>query len=41
MLVLDEADELATATLAELRVLQDGEMDPLSPAAVVLVGACY
>jgi type II secretory pathway predicted ATPase ExeA len=39
VLVLDEADELPTATLAELRVLQNGEMDHRSPAAVILVGA--
>jgi len=38
VLVLDEADDLITATLAELRVLQNGEMDHLSPLAVVLVG---
>lgn len=38
VLVLDEADELPTRTLAELRVLQNGEMDHLSPTAVILVG---
>ena len=39
LLVLDEADELATATLGELRVLQNAAMDALSPAAVVLIGS--
>jgi type II secretory pathway predicted ATPase ExeA len=39
LVVLDEADELPTATLGELRVLQNGAMDALSPAAVVLIGA--
>lgn len=39
LLVVDEADELPTATLAEIRVLQNAEMDRFSPAAVVLVGA--
>ncbi|MGH2842550.1 MAG: ExeA family protein [Solirubrobacteraceae bacterium] len=39
LLLLDEADELPSATLAELRVLQNAEMDLRSPAAVVLIGA--
>jgi general secretion pathway protein A len=39
LLLLDEADELPTATLAELRVLQNADMDARSPAAVVLIGA--
>ena len=38
LLVIDEADDLPTATLAELRVLQNTEMDRLSPTAVVLLG---
>ena len=39
LLLLDEADELPVATLAELRVLQNADMDNRSPAAVVLIGA--
>ena len=39
VLILDEADELSTATLAEVRVLQNAEMDHRSPAAVILIGA--
>lgn len=39
LLVLDEADELPTATLGELRVLQNAAMDQLSPAAVILIGS--
>ena len=39
LIVLDEADELPTTTLGDLRVLQNAEMDALSPAAVVLVGS--
>lgn len=39
LLVLDEADELPTATLGDLRVLQNAAMDARSPAAVVLIGA--
>ncbi len=39
LVILDEADEIPTTTLGELRVLQNANMDPLSPAAVVLIGA--
>ncbi len=39
LLVLDEADELPTATLGELRVLQNAAMDQRSPAAVILIGS--
>jgi general secretion pathway protein A len=39
LLLLDEADELPTATLAEVRGLQNAEMDHRSPAAVILIGA--
>ena len=39
LILLDEADELPTATLGELRVLQNAHMDARSPAAVVLIGA--
>lgn len=39
LIVLDEADELSTSTLGELRVLQNAAMDARSPAAVVLIGA--
>jgi len=39
LLILDEADALPTATLAELRVLQNAAMDQISPAAVVLIGS--
>ncbi|HVB10735.1 MAG TPA: AAA family ATPase [Bacillota bacterium] len=39
LLLLDEADELPLATLGELRVLQNADMDNRSPAAIVLIGA--
>jgi type II secretory pathway predicted ATPase ExeA len=39
LVVLDEADELSTSTLGEIRILQNTAMDARSPAAVVLIGA--